>query len=269
MTTTRLHWADLPGSVHRAVTARLGTPVLAAQTVSAGFNSEIAARLTTAGGAVFVKGMRLSHPRVWTQRREAEINRYVEGLAPTVLWHLDVDGWSLVAFEHVEARHADYRDTGDLELTVDALSRLGRTPCPPIELRRAEQRWAAYVDDPGVLRQFGGNHLLHTDLNNENVLIREDHALLVDWAWATRGASWIDPALWVVWLIAAGGHGPAAAEAWAARVPAWQTGGPTVVDAFAQAQARMWAEIAGDDPDPWTAGLNRAAQQWARFRGRS
>ncbi|MFD7591586.1 hypothetical protein ACFV6D_00950 [Kitasatospora sp. NPDC059812] len=92
MTTTRLHWADLPGSVHRAVTARLGTPVLAAQTVSAGFNSKIAAKLSTARGAVF---------------------------------------------------------------------------------------------------------------------------------------------------------------------------------AFAQAQARMWAEIAGDDPDPWTAGLNRAAQQWARFRGRS
>ncbi|MBO1413507.1 aminoglycoside phosphotransferase [Streptomyces sp. FH025] len=267
MTTTRIHWADLPDSVHRAVAARLGMPVLAAETASAGFNSEIAAKLTTSTGAVFVKGMQLSHPRVWTQRREAEINPYVEGLAPALLWHLEVDDWSLVAFEHVEARHADYRQAGDLELMVDALSRLGRTPCPPIELRRAEQRWAAYVDDPGMLARFAGNSLLHTDLNNENVLIQRGRALLVDWAWATRGAPWIDAALWVIWLIAAGDHSPAEAEAWAARLPAWRLGDPTVVDVFAQAQARMWADIAGDDPDPWTADLNQAAQQWARFRG--
>ncbi|MEV7930919.1 hypothetical protein [Kitasatospora sp. NPDC088779] len=124
------------------------------------------------------------------------------------------------------------------------------------------------MDDPEVLSRLAGGYLLHTDLNNENVLIREDHALLVDWAWATRGAPWIDPALWVIWLIAAGGHSPAAAEAWAARVSAWRPGDPAVVDVFAQAQARMWAEIAGDDPDPWTDRLNRAAQLWARFRGR-
>ncbi|MET8628617.1 hypothetical protein ABZW30_33570 [Kitasatospora sp. NPDC004669] len=130
MTTTRIHWADLPGSVHQGVTARLGTPILAAETVSAGFNSEIAARLTTSSGTVFVKGMQLSHPRVWTQRREAEINHYVAGLAPALLWHLEVGGWCLVAFEHVEARHADYKVVGDLELMVETLSRLGHTSCP-------------------------------------------------------------------------------------------------------------------------------------------
>ncbi|WP_030062224.1 MULTISPECIES: hypothetical protein [Streptomyces] len=266
MTTTRIHWADLPDSVHRAVAARLGMPVLAAETISAGFNSEIAAKLTTTGSVVFVKGMQLSHPRVWTQRRETEINHYLEGLAPTLLWHLDVDGWSLVAFEYVEARHADYKEPRDLELVVETLARVGRTPCPPIELRRAEQRWAAYVEDPGILARFAGSSLLHTDLNNENVLIQADRALLVDWAWATRGAPWIDSALWVIWLIAAGNYSPAAAEAWATRLPAWKTGDPAVVNAFAQAQARMWADIAGEEPDPWTAGLNQAAQQWARFR---
>ncbi|MQS11976.1 aminoglycoside phosphotransferase [Streptomyces kaniharaensis] len=266
MTTTRIHWADLPGSVHRGVTARLGTPIVATETVSAGFNSEIAAKLTTSSGAVFVKGMQSSHPRVWTQQREAEINHHVAGLAPTLLWHLEVGGWSLVAFEHVEARHADYRVVGDLELMVDTLSQLGRTPCPPTELRRAEQRWAAYVDDSGMLARFAGSSLLHTDLNNENVLIRGNQALLVDWAWSTRGAPWIDPALWVIWLVAAGGHSPASAEAWAARIPAWSLGDPTLVNVFAKAQARMWADIAGNDPDPWTAGLNQAAQQWDRFR---
>nr|WP_223244801.1 aminoglycoside phosphotransferase [Streptomyces sp. CBMA156] len=250
-----------------AASARLGGRVLTAETVPAGFNSEIAARLATAEGSVFVKGMRLSHPRVWTQQREAEINPFLPGLAPKVLWHLEVDGWSLVAFEHIKGRHADYEASGDLELMVDVLSRLGSTPCPEIGIRRAEQRWSAYVDDPGMPARFAGGSLLHTDLNNENALIRQDRALLVDWAWATRGAPWIDPALWVIWLIAAGGHSPASAEAWAARVPAWQRGEPAVVDAFARAQARMWADIAGADPDPWTAGLRRAAQRWAGFRG--
>ncbi|MET8628618.1 phosphotransferase [Kitasatospora sp. NPDC004669] len=117
-----------------------------------------------------------------------------------------------------------------------------------------------------MLSRFAGSCLLHTDLNNENVLIQGDRALLVDWAWATRGAPWIDPALWVIWLIAAGDHSPAAAEAWAARIPAWGLGDPALVNVFAQAQARMWADIAGAHPDPWTAGVNQAAQRWARFR---
>ncbi|MFJ9691927.1 aminoglycoside phosphotransferase [Kitasatospora sp. NPDC101183] len=266
MTTARIHWAELPAAVRLAVSDRLGGRVLAAETISAGFNSEIAVRLTTTERTVFIKGMRLNHPRVWTQRREAEINPLLQDLAPRVLWHKEVGGWSLVAFEHVDARHADYAAAGDLELTVDALSRLGSVPCPEIELRRAEQRWAAYVDGPEVAARFAGESLLHTDLNNENVLVHEGRALLVDWAWATRGAAWIDPALWVIWLIAVGGHAPAQAEAWAARVPAWKSGEPTVMDAFAQAQARMWDEIAGEAPDPWTARLTRAARQWADFR---
>ncbi|MFI6155774.1 aminoglycoside phosphotransferase [Kitasatospora sp. NPDC051170] len=267
MTTTRIHWADLPEAVHQAVSVRLGGPIRRAETVSAGFNSEIAVRLATDEGSVFVKGLRLSHPRVWTQQREAEINPSLHGLAPTVLWHMEVEGWSLLAFEHIRARHADYKAAGDLESMVDVLTRLGRVPCPGIELRQAEQRWAAYVDEPGTAARFAGDALLHTDLNNENVLVQGERAVLVDWAWATRGAAWIDPALWVIWLIAAGGHSPASAEGWAARVPAWGLGDPALLEIFAKAQARMWADIAGSEPDPWTASLSRAARRWARFRG--
>ncbi|MFD7908463.1 aminoglycoside phosphotransferase [Kitasatospora sp. NPDC059722] len=268
MPTTRIHWGDLPAAVHKAVEIELGTPVLSAVTVGSGRNSEIAVKLTTAEGNAFVKGMQQSHRWAWTQRREVAISPFLEGLAPKLLWHLEAHGWSLIAFEHVKAPHADYRAAGDLELMVDSLSRLVSTPCPPIELRRAEQRWAAFVDDPEMLSRFAGASLLHTDLNNENVLIRGDRALLVDWAWATCGAPWIDPALWVIWLIAAGGHSPAEAEAWAARVPGWTTVDPKVLDVFAQAQSRMWADIAGDDPDSWTAGLNQAARQWACYRKR-
>jgi hypothetical protein len=43
---------------------------------------------------------------------------------------------------------------------------------------------------------------------------------IVDWAWPTRSAAWIDPACLALRLMAAA-TGPAEAEAWAARVPAW------------------------------------------------
>jgi hypothetical protein len=113
-----------------------------------------------------------------------------------VLWHVETAGWSLVGFEHIDGRHADF------------------TPTPP------------------------------------------------------RGAAWIDPALWVIWLIAAGEHDPARAESWAARVSAWHTAPNTGLTVFADANARLWREIAGDNPDEWTTRMVSAAARWAAYRDR-
>ncbi|QKW20211.1 hypothetical protein HUT16_15055 [Kitasatospora sp. NA04385] len=90
-------------------------------------------------------------------------------------------------------------------------------------------------------------------------------ARLVDWAWATRGAPWLDAAYWALWLIAFG-HGPASAEGWASRVPGWQAASAAGVDAFAVANARMWEEIGGGDPDAWTARMIGAACAWRDHR---
>jgi hypothetical protein len=62
----RTHRQGLSENLRRAVQARTG-PVLNAQAVSGGLNSEIAALLDTATGKVFIKGLRSDHPRVWTQ----------------------------------------------------------------------------------------------------------------------------------------------------------------------------------------------------------
>ncbi|MGH3985530.1 MAG: hypothetical protein ACRDST_23320 [Pseudonocardiaceae bacterium] len=72
------------------------------------------------------------------------------------------------------------------------MSRLGQIQAPDLPLRRLQDRWAALADDP-ALELLAGDHLLHTDLNPHNILIGE-HAHLVDWAWPTLGAPWIDPA---------------------------------------------------------------------------
>ncbi|GCD96203.1 phosphotransferase [Embleya hyalina] len=80
--------------------------------------------------------------------------------------------------------------------------------------------------------------LCHTDFNPENVLVTAERAVLVDWGWAVRGPAWLDPALVVVRLIATGGQSPAAAQAWAARLPAWRGVPDRVIGDFAEAEAR-------------------------------
>lgn len=110
-----------------------------------------------------------------------------------------------------------------------------------------------------------GNALLHTDLNNANVIVGDDRAWMVDWGWATRGAPWLDAAYWVIWLIAAG-HTAASAERWAATVPAWHKAPAGGLTAFAGANARLWVEAGGDNPDDWTRRLIVAAGTWHEFR---
>lgn len=261
--TTRLQWEDLTEDVRETIWAQTG-PVFTAEPISAGYNSEIAVIVHTEQARTFVKGLRIEHPRVWTQRREQEINPHVAGIAPRLRWQIETGGWNLLGFEVIDGRPMDYSPgSADLPKLRDTLGRLGQIPCPDLPLKHAEQRWSAFSDSPGL---FAGAALLHTELSPGNVLITETCAHLVDWAWPTRGASWIDPACAVVWLIAFG-HTPADAERWAEQLPAWHTATPTHLAAFAQTQHTMWASIAADHPDAWIRRVAQGAQRWAEHRG--
>ncbi|WP_433869084.1 aminoglycoside phosphotransferase [Saccharopolyspora sp. CA-218241] len=235
-----------------------------------GFNSQVAATLDTASGPVFVKGLRQDHPRAWTQAREAAVNPRVRPVSAALLWRVTSAGWDLLGFEHLAGRGADFRPgSTDLPLVVDLLTALGRLRCPEVELKDAARRWAAYLDEPADAVAFSGEALLHTDLNHTNVLIaRTGHrgiARLVDWAWATRGAAWIDPACWVVWLISAGHH-PREAERWAAGVPSWSSASAADLNLFSTAQAGLWRATAEEHPSGWTHQLRDAAARWAHHR---
>lgn len=70
MVTTRLE--AVPDEVRAAISEQVG-PILDMDTVSGGWNSEIATRVRTTNQTVFVKGLRTDHRRVWTQQREAEV----------------------------------------------------------------------------------------------------------------------------------------------------------------------------------------------------
>lgn len=261
----RIGWDQVPAEVRDAVREHTG-PVLSARTVGAGLNSEIATFLDTAAGTVFVKGRPTGRPAL-TQRREAIINPYVRRVAPRLLWRLETGSWDVLVFEHIDGRHADYTPGSDhLGLVVDIIGQLATIDCPDRpEIKRAEQRWADHLDDPGAAGQFAGDTLLHTDFNPLNVLIRNTKTHLIDWAWPTKGAAFIDPACWLVRLIAAG-HTPQSAEHCARQCPGFATAPEHAITLFALATCRMWEQIAQHEPVPWKQHMATAARTWLAFR---
>jgi Ser/Thr protein kinase RdoA (MazF antagonist) len=123
------------------------------------------------------------------------------------------------------------------------------------------------VDNPSDAKRFAGSRLLHTDWHRWNVLVTGEKAWLVDWAWATWGAAFIDPALLVPRLIAAG-HTPTQAEAWAETSAAWQEADQEAVTLFSGAAARLLRKLADDDAaGDWRRPMVDAAATWAAYRG--
>ena len=260
----RISYRNLPLAVRNRIEDVTGV-VLSDASVGEGLNSSVAALLHTRGGRYFVKALPADHRWVWTQEREAEIAQHVHPVAPALCARIADHGWDVLVFEALEGHRADYAPgSADLPRMVDLLTRMGELPCPATTLRQAEQRLKAYTD-ASDLHHFAGDALLHTDVNNANVIVGDDRARIVDWGWATRGAPWLDAAYWVIWLIVAG-HKAQSAEQWAANVPAWHKAPASGLTAFAQANTRMWSEIGGGNPDAWTRRLIIAADTWHEFR---
>jgi hypothetical protein len=264
----RIAWDDLPHPLQEAIEARTG-PVSAARTMTAGQNSPLAAVIDTAAGRVFVKGLPSRHRKVIAQDREAAVALLVTAISPALLWHFDEAGWKVLCYQHAPGRHADYRpgspDLNHLAHLMQALSRI-QVPADLGPIKRAEDRWKSYVDDPGDALIFAGPTLTHTDWAPDNVLIAPDRAWLIDWAWPTLGAAWTDPACWLLRIMAAGGHTAAQAESQATRLPAFTAADPAHIDLFARASVRMWEEIAQDNRSDWTRKMAEAARSWDAHR---
>ena len=264
---TRIQWADLPAALKDAISARTG-PITAGRAVTAGQNSPLAAIVETRDGRVFVKGLPSGHRLVVTQAREAAAASLVTGISPALLWQFDEAGWNVLGFEHVQGRAADYRPgSPDIDLVTALMQSLatieissGPGPWKPIEARLR-----TYVDNPGDPRLFAGTALTHTDWMPDNILVSHDRAWLVDWAWATPGADWTDPAFWLLRLMAHG-HTIEQAEAHAARLPAYAAADPAHLDIFARANVNMWNEIEGQNPISWARTMAHAARAWAQHR---
>lgn len=262
MSMSRIPFEQLPGDVRQAVVDKTGA-VHAAGTVRGGMNSGIASVLETESGSVFVKGIPADHPQVGAQRREAAIAPHLPASCPRLYWHLELDGWSLLGYEVVDGRHADYTPgSPDLPLVEAALAELqGITAPAGIKIKDAVDRWADYAP-PETLQYFRGDTLLHTDFAPDNVLIVGGRVRLVDWAWPTRGAAWIDPGALALRLMDAG-HPAEAAVAFAGRFPSWRDAEPEALAAFGSATAALWQEIAEGDEAHWKQGMAEQAERLA------
>ncbi|WAZ19124.1 aminoglycoside phosphotransferase [Streptomyces cinnabarinus] len=266
MPIARRPFLSLPLVVQQAVRERTGA-INSARTVRGGSNSSVAACLDTEKGRVFVKGLHDGHPQIGTLLREAEINRHLPDACPRLMWRVQVKGWELLGYQFLAGRHADYRPgSPDLHLVRAALTEVQCLTVPPrARVLSAQERWASYAA-PGTADLFAGDALLHTDLAPDNVLVAE-RACLVDWAWPTRGAAWIDPAIWALRLLAAG-HTPQEADAAAGAFPSWKRADDISKSAFATASARLWGEIADNDPAAWKYRMARSSVLFAAFLDR-
>lgn len=266
MSMSRIPFEQLPADVRQAVVDKTGR-VHAARTVRGGMNSGIASVLETESGSVFVKGIPADHPQAGAQRREAAIAPHLPASCPRLYWHLELDGWSLLGYEAIDGRHANYAPgSPDLPLVEAALTELQQVTAPAdIEIKDALDRWAEYAP-PGTLHHFGGDVLLHTDFAPDNVLIAGGRARLVDWAWPTRGAAWIDPGALTLRLMEAG-HPAEAALAFAGQFPSWREAGRDALAAFGAATAALWKEIAEEAETPWKRDMALHAGTLAHVLG--
>ena len=264
----RIAWHDLPGPLKQAIEARTG-PITGVRIATAGQNSPLAAIIDTRDGKVFVKGLPSDHRRVITQAREAAVAPLVSGISPALLWHITEARWNVLGYEYADGRHADYAPgSPDLDRLVELMDALCaiKVPDDPGPLKRAEDRWKPYLDDPETASVFAGPVLTHSDWTPDNVLVSAHRAWLIDWAWPTLGASWTDPACWVLRLMASGGHSAHEAERQASRLQAFAVADPAHIDLFAAANVRLWAEIAQSSTSAWTTKMVQAAQSWWAYR---
>lgn len=263
----RSDWSDLPDEIRTAVEGRTG-PIGDVQPAPGGSNADIASTLHSPTGRTFVKAAcKLSDEegrQARSLRREATINPCAAEFAPRLLWQVEAGGWLALGFQHVEGRHADYSPgSPDLATLAKTVHQLQSTPCPDAVVLQVERRWADLTDD---VSPMAGDALLHTDLNPRNLLITpEERVYVVDWAFASRGAAWVEVGQIIPWLISAG-HSPAEAEKWASQFPSWSEADPMDVDLYARLSAERWRRHSAAHPTSQTPEYVVVAQRWADHR---
>ncbi|MER6469638.1 hypothetical protein [Streptomyces collinus] len=88
---------QLRTTVRAAVQERTGA-ILGTQTMRSGNDNALAARLHTASGEIFVKGLPRAHPQIRAQQWEADLGGKVAPVGPRLLCHVEAGGWSLLGF---------------------------------------------------------------------------------------------------------------------------------------------------------------------------
>ncbi|WP_282693525.1 hypothetical protein [Streptomyces sp. CC208A] len=261
-------WGGVPQPLRAAVEAAAG-PVLNAVEAPAGRTAWLRLSLDVPGRRLFLKATPLSHRHAPTLDTEACLAPAVRALAPQLLHHGIAGAWRWLLFEHVPGRAADLSPgSADRDAAAGALRRLAALPAPAAATLRVEDRWA-HLGAGLDLGLLAGDRLVHTDLNEGNILVQGGSAVLLDWAWPGRGTGWLSAGFLLAQLIDAGT--PAAdAEAWARQaLPGWAAAPTEAADTFVTALVRRRAEQVATCPPARRAereGQLRSAVTWHRSR---
>lgn len=227
----RLEWPHLPPHVRALVERRIGGEVVDAETQDFGFSNGFASVLTRADGSRhFVKGASVRAQRAAASSYRAEamvLPALPEGVpSPLMCWQHDDDEWVLLGLEYVdgEAPARPWRAT-ELDRCLDALERLAETGADGLDGLELTTFAEDFEDGPaawdtvrdrkaleaadsqlaeaaglaaGFAAATAGDTLVHTDLRDDNFLLVEGRAWVIDWSWPALGAAWVDTVLLLV-----------------------------------------------------------------------
>jgi hypothetical protein len=255
----RTDWAALPEAVKTEIAGRVGG-VPEVISASSGEHAEIAATVTGPAGKMFVKAASSAFG-IRSLRYELLVSRAAPlSCSPAVEWDFESHGWLVIGLEHCEGPHADLSPgSPDLDLLEVAVNELGSTPAPDLPLFSPVGRLG--FGHPALT----GETLIHTDLNPANLIVTPSGLRIVDWAFTTKAAAWLELAMLVQWLIGSG-HTPTQAEEWLARFTAWQETNAEVLDEFASKNAAKWSSKAGQTTVRWMHDLALWTGRWSVHR---
>lgn len=302
----RIGWHQVPEHVRAGVEAELGARVVAARSQSGGFSPGAADRVRLSDGRrLFVKavGSELNPDTPRLHRREAHALAQLPAHVPAPRLHATYDDgdWVALMMEDVEGRHPTLPwPDEDVEAVGRALVALADVTAPAslpahadiatmlgVWSEVAEAQAAGELDErfprdlvrrldqllefERLLREVTqGEALVHWDVRSDNVFVREGEAVLLDWAWACRGAPWLDATMLGLELALQG----ADADRFFATNPLLTAQPPEHVRALLVCAAGFWA-LRGTWPDPPGLPTIRAVQRswaattlrWLRERG--
>ncbi|WP_338013295.1 phosphotransferase family protein [Micromonospora sp. CB01531] len=162
--------------------------------------------------------------------------------------------------EHLDGPHPDLSPgSPDLDLLAVALKGLQETPA------LGEPRFTPAARLGFAHPAMDGGMLVHSDLNPANLIMTPGGLRIVDWAWATKAAPWVELALLVQWLIGSG-HTPEQAEDWLAQFSTWTATDREVLDDFASRNASKWSAKSRQSTEGWVHDLAAWAGEWAAHR---
>ncbi|MEV4747588.1 phosphotransferase [Streptosporangium sp. NPDC049248] len=196
----------------------------------------------------------------------------------------------MLLHEYVDGRDADLSPgSPDVPLVLDTLVVLNEalTPCPggfpevAVNIAGLQAKAASLLTGElpdramyeTALATFSldalkGNTLLHYDLHSGNFRIDDGRSYVIDWAFAVRGAAWVDAVMLAPRLIEAG-HTPERTEALLARVPAWRSAPADAVTGL----AALWtlfrlykARFGPEEGRDFRARAAEAGRAWVRYR---